>query len=281
MVGLSAALHCYTGLMLVSRSCLKNRSPVNSRRHMNAIERNIERIRAEIGGAATESGRSPEAITLLAVSKGRSAEEVQAAYHAGQRHFGENYLQEALPKIQALSKLDLVWHFIGAIQSNKTRAISEHFQWVHTVDRLHIAKRLSAQRPAGRALDVCLQINLDAEASKAGIDAAAACELAPQVAQLPHLRLRGLMSIPAPRDVFEDQCAAFEGLRSLYEKLAGGLAIPDFDTLSMGMSDDFQAAVREGATIVRIGTAIFGPREAGQGPEGAKGRTNGAPIGKV
>lgn len=232
---------------------------------MNAIEGNIERIRAEIGKAAAEAGRSPDEITLLAVSKGRTAREIRAAHAAGQRHFGENFVQEALAKIETLADLEAQWHFIGAIQSNKTRAISDHFQWVHTVDRIRIAERLARQLPSQRApLNVCLQINLDAEPTKAGVAPEGATQLALRVAGLSRLRLRGLMAIPAPNRAFEDQCHAFARLKDLFDQLSRQLGAPDFDTLSMGMSDDFPAAIQEGATIVRIGTAIFGPRETAE-----------------
>lgn len=227
---------------------------------MSTIEGNIERIRAEMGRAALEAGRSPDEITLLAASKGRSPREIRAACAAGVRSFGENFAQEALPKMEALADLDLQWHFIGAIQSNKTRAIAAHFQWVHTVDRLRIAQRLARQCPAGRRLNVCLQINLDAEATKAGIAPDEALELGCNVAALAPLRLRGLMAIPAPRTSYGEQCAVFARLKELFDRLGERIETPDFDTLSMGMSDDFSAAIHEGATIVRIGTAIFGPR---------------------
>lgn len=232
---------------------------------MGTIQDNIEGVRGRIRKAAADAGRSPDEILLLAVAKSRSASEVRAAYDAGQRHFGENYLQEAIPKIEAMEGLDVVWHFIGAVQSNKTNAIAQHFQWVHTVDRLRIAERLGAQRPAELApLNVCLQVNLDAEASKAGIAPDAVCELASHVAEIASLKLRGLMAIPAPREDFPEQCATFARLRRLFDEIAPVVASRNFDTLSMGMSDDFPAAIREGATIVRIGTAIFGPRDRGR-----------------
>ena len=186
---------------------------------------------------------------------------MQEAFDAGQRAFGENYLQEALDKIAALQGKTpgLEWHFIGPIQSNKTRPIAEHFDWVHSVDRLKIAQRLSEQRPEELGpLNICLQVNISAEASKSGLAPEALPEVAAQVAQLPRLRLRGLMAIPAPSDDMKQQRAAFAAVRGLYEQLrAGGLAM---DTLSMGMSADLEAAVAEGATIVRVGSAIFGAR---------------------
>jgi len=202
-------------------------------------------------------------VRLLAVSKTFGADAVQEAVAAGQRAFGENYLQEGLDKIRALTEtlpaVALEWHFIGPIQSNKTRPIAENFAWVHTVERLKIAQRLSEQRPAGLApLNICLQVNISGEASKSGVTPAELPALAQAVAALPNLRLRGLMAIPEPEEDFERQRAAFAQLRVLYEQLrADGFAL---DTLSMGMSADLRAAVFEGATIVRVGSAIFGAR---------------------
>ena len=208
-------------------------------------------------GAAHKVGSSP-APRLLAVSKSRDAAEVRAACAAGQREFGENYVQEATAKMAALADLDIVWHFIGAIQSNKTRDIAAHFQWVHTVDRAKVASRLNAA--AGDALDVCVQVNVDAEAQKAGVAPAELPGLVAHIAALPRLRLRGLMVIPRQGG---DSRTSFRRTRSLFETLAAS-AGPHWDTLSMGMSDDFETAVEEGATIVRIGTAIFGPRRSRQ-----------------
>ena len=202
-------------------------------------------------------------VRLLAVSKTFGADAVQEAVAAGQRAFGENYLQEGLDKIrvlaEALPDAGLEWHFIGPIQSNKTRPIAENFAWVHTVEREKIAQRLSEQRPAGLApLNICLQVNISGEASKSGVTPAELPALARAVAALPNLRLRGLMAIPEPEEDFERQRAAFAQLRALYEQLrADGFAL---DTLSMGMSADLRAAVFEGATIVRVGSAIFGAR---------------------
>lgn len=199
---------------------------------------------------------------LLAVSKTFGPEAVLEAVAAGQRAFGENYLQEALDKIGAVQRAGapaLDWHFIGPIQSNKTRPIAEHFSWVHTVEREKIAQRLSEQRPAGMApLNICLQVNISGEASKSGVTPDEVAALAHKVAALPNLRLRGLMAIPEPAGEFAQQRAPFARLRALYEQLrADGLAL---DTLSMGMSADLRAAVFEGATIVRVGSAIFGAR---------------------
>ena len=179
------------------------------------------------------------------------------AYREGQRDFGESYLQEALAKQERLTDFDIVWHFIGPIQSNKTKAIASHFAWVHSIDRLKIAQRLSEQRsPQLPPLNVCIQVNVSGEASKSGIGFAGLPDLAAAVARLPRVRLRGLMAIPAPTEDFEQQCAAFRALREALE----ALDIEGLDTLSMGMSDDLEAAVHEGATMVRIGSAIFGPR---------------------
>ena len=217
-------------------------------------------VRERIAAAARAAGRAPSQIALLAVSKTFAAGEVRAAYAAGQRDFGENYVQEAMEKIIALSDLALIWHFIGPIQSNKTRAIAEHFDWVHSVDRVKIAQRLAESRPAGREpLDVCLQVNLSAERSKSGVTPQALRPLADAVRALPRLRLRGLMAIPEPGGDLSLQRQRFVGLRLLLEQLnADGFGL---DTLSMGMSQDLEAAVLEGATIVRVGTAIFGERK--------------------
>jgi len=212
-----------------------------------------------MAAAATEAGRAPDDISLLAVSKTFAPEAIREAYQAGQTRFAESYVQEALHKIVALHDLPLEWHYIGPIQSNKTRAIAEHFAWVHSVDRLKIAERLSGQRPAHfPPLQVCLQVNISGEASKSGAPPGETAQLAMAIAQLPHLRLRGLMAVPEPGDDVAAQRAAFARLRRLFEQLnRQGLQL---DTLSMGMSHDFAAAVAEGATMVRVGSAIFGNR---------------------
>jgi pyridoxal phosphate enzyme (YggS family) len=196
---------------------------------------------------------------LLAKAAEKPAEAVLEAYAAGQRDFGENFVQEGLEKIAAVGRDDAIWHFIGHLQANKTRAVAEYFQWVHTIDRLKIARRLSAQRPADAAdLNVCIEVNIDEETSKSGVKTAEVAELAAAVADLPGLRLRGLMCLPAIRDHFEAQRQPFARLRELLESLnRSGMQL---DTLSMGMTADYAAAIREGATIVRIGTAIFGAR---------------------
>ncbi|CAG4902534.1 YggS family pyridoxal phosphate-dependent enzyme [Paraburkholderia saeva] len=223
---------------------------------------NLDAVRQRIALAAHVAGRDPRSVELLAVSKTFPAEDVRVAQAAGQRAFGENYVQEALTKIEALADLraDLEWHFIGPLQSNKSKPVAENFDWVHSVDRLKIAERLSAQRPDNLLpLNVCVQVNASGEASKSGIEPGEALELARAVAALPRLRLRGLMSIPEPAGDIEAQRAPHRLLHALFEQLCTeGLAL---DTLSMGMSGDLEAAVIEGATLVRVGTAIFGARD--------------------
>jgi len=228
---------------------------------MATIAENLQGVTARIARAAAAAGRDPSAITLVAVSKTFPAGCVAEARAAGQRAFGENYVQEALAKQAALADGSLEWHFIGPIQSNKTRAIAEHFAWVHSVDRLKIAERLDAARPAGLPpLNVLLQVNADAEDTKSGVAPDELAALAQAVARLPRLALRGLMCIPRPAADFEAQRRPFARLRGLRDALAaGGLAL---DTLSMGMSADLEAAVAEGSTLVRVGTAIFGERSA-------------------
>ena len=229
---------------------------------MSTIAENLSRVREQICDAERRYRRQPGSVQLLAVSKTHPAERIVEAARAGQRSFGENYLQEALEKMQVLGDTaDLEWHFIGPIQSNKTHKIAEHFAWAHSVDRLKTAQRLSAQRPAELApLNVCLQVNISAEASKSGVVPVDLPALAEQVSQLPRLHLRGLMAIPAPAANFEQQRQPLRALRLLQEQLQNsGLAL---DTLSMGMTDDLEAAIAEGATWLRIGTAIFGPRQA-------------------
>jgi len=226
---------------------------------MTEISERIQRIRNDIQRAALKYGRDPDSVRLLAVSKTKPPGAILAAYAAGQRLFGENYLQEALDKMTGLAAFDIEWHFIGRIQSNKTRLIAESFSWVHGIDDIKQARRLSEQRPEkSPPLNLCLQINLSGEASKGGIEPEAALDLAHEIAALPRIALRGLMALPAPEADFEQQRAPFRRLRQLLEKLQSqGLKL---DTLSMGMSDDLEAAVAEGASILRIGTALFGPR---------------------
>ncbi|MCP4331271.1 MAG: YggS family pyridoxal phosphate-dependent enzyme [Gammaproteobacteria bacterium] len=226
---------------------------------MNNIEKNLSHIHARIAAAATACNRDPDSVLLLAVSKRKPANDIRCAYASGQRAFGENYLQEALQKIQELQDLDIGWHFIGAIQSNKTRSIAEAFDWAHCIDRAKIARRLSEQRPSQLApLNVCIQVNIDHETSKAGIDLTELAELAGEIDALPGIRLRGLMSIPAPREDIAAQREAFARLADALQSLRQqGI---DCDTLSMGMTGDMEAAIAEGSTLVRIGTAIFGER---------------------
>jgi len=229
---------------------------------MTPISANLQAVLVRIGAAARQCGRKPEEIHLLAVSKTWPAACVRDAANAGQRAFGENYVQEGIDKIGELAALaapPLCWHFIGPLQSNKTRPVAEYFDWVHSIERLKTAERLSAQRPAAKGvLDVCVQVNVSGEASKSGCAPAAALALAKAVAALPNLRLRGLMCIPEPLAGFDAQRRPFRALRELYETLrADGLPL---DTLSMGMSHDLEAAIAEGATLVRVGTAIFGER---------------------
>ncbi|RDU95009.1 YggS family pyridoxal phosphate-dependent enzyme [Trinickia dinghuensis] len=229
---------------------------------MSHIADNLLAVQARIARAAQTAERTPDSIRLLAVSKTFPAEDVRAAFTAGQCAFGENYVQESLSKIEALADLRarIEWHFIGPLQSNKTRPVAEHFDWVHSVDRLKIAQRLSEQRPdALPPLNVCLQINVSGEASKSGVAPADAPALARAIGALPKLRLRGLMSIPEPAGDLEAQREPHRILRALFDALvAEGVAL---DTMSMGMSGDLEAAVMEGATIVRIGTAVFGKRD--------------------
>lgn len=212
-----------------------------------------------IARAAVAAGRDPAGVRLLAVSKTWPAESVREAAAAGQRAFGENYVQEGVAKVEALADLGLEWHFIGPLQSNKTRLVANRFSWVHSIDRLKIAERLAEQRDVHLPpLDVCIQVNVSGEASKSGVAPADLPELARAVASLPRLRLRGLMAIPEPTPDVALQRARFASLRMLRDELnAAGLGL---DTLSMGMSDDLEAAIAEGSTMVRVGTAIFGSR---------------------
>lgn len=225
------------------------------------LDDNLAAVQRRIVAACTAAGRAPEGVTLLAVSKMQDADAVRAAVAAGQRRFGENYVQEAVEKIAALADLraGLEWHLIGPLQSNKTRVVAEQFDWVHSVDRLKIAQRLSEQRPADLPpLQVCLQVNIDGQASKSGLAPDEVAEVAKAVAALPRLHLRGLMAIPDPGHTGHDAHVPHRALRRLLEGLqARGLAL---DTLSIGMSADLEPAIAEGATIVRVGTALFGGR---------------------
>lgn len=227
---------------------------------MSMIAANISTLGERISAAAQAAQRDPASVGLLAVSKTKPAEALREAYAAGLRDFGENYLQEALGKQLELADLPLCWHFIGPIQSNKTRAIAENFAWVHSVDRLKIAQRLSEQRPADLPpLNICIQVNVSGEASKSGCTPADLPALAEAISALPRLKLRGLMAIPEPTDDLAEQNAAFAAVSTLQ----GQLNLP-LDTLSMGMSHDLEAAIAQGATWVRIGTALFGARDYGQ-----------------
>ena len=224
---------------------------------MNAISENLAQVRHRLHQAEQLAGRPEGSAHLIAVSKTWPAAALAEAYQDGQREFGENYVQEALAKQDELQGYAIVWHFIGPIQSNKTRPLAERFDWVHTVDRLKIAQRLSEQRPAHLApLNVCIQVNVSDEPSKAGVRLEELAALAEAVTQLPRLRLRGLMAIPAPSANLDAQRLSFRMLREALE----GLGIAGMDTLSMGMSGDLESAVMEGATLVRVGSAIFGQR---------------------
>ena len=226
---------------------------------MIRVTENLALIRDLLAKSAVKAQRDPATVKLLAVSKKQSVDKILEAAHAGQRDFGENFVQEGLDKIEKIASEELVWHFIGHLQTNKTRTVAEHFDWVHTIDQLKTAERLSRQRPPERdPLSVCLQVNIDEEAAKSGIKPDALAELAQAVQELPGLRLRGLMCLPAVRSTPAGQREPFRKLRELAESLSA-MEIAT-DTLSMGMSADFDAAIAEGATIVRIGTAVFGPR---------------------
>ena len=226
---------------------------------MLEIKNNLESVRQRIAASCSACGRDPAQVGLLAVSKTFGPEAVAQAYAAGQAAFGENYIQEAVEKIQALADLPLQWHCIGPVQSNKTRLVAEHFDWVQSIDRLKIAERLSAQRPTARGpLQVCIQVNIDGGPSKSGVPAQEALALARAVAALPGLRLRGIMTIPEPAAGEQATLAVHRRAKELFEQLrSAGL---DLDTLSMGMSADLEAAIQAGSTLVRVGSAIFGAR---------------------
>ncbi|QXG41551.1 YggS family pyridoxal phosphate-dependent enzyme [Pseudomonas viridiflava] len=227
---------------------------------MSTIAANISTLEQRIRTASLAAQRDPASVGLLAVSKTKPSSALREAYAAGLRDFGENYLQEALGKQAELADLPLCWHFIGPIQSNKTRAIAENFAWVHSVDRLKIAQRLSEQRPEGlEPLNICIQVNVSGEASKSGCTPEDLPALAAAISALPRLKLRGLMAIPEPTEYQAEQAAAFAAVRTLQDQLDLPL-----DTLSMGMSHDLEAAIAQGATWVRIGTALFGARDYGQ-----------------
>ena len=226
---------------------------------MTPIPANLQAVHQRIAAACKAVGRAPQTVNLLAVSKTWPASDVRTAAACGQRAFGENYVQEGVDKIAALADLGLEWHFIGPLQSNKTRPVAEHFAWVHTIDRLKIAERLSVQRPEHLPpLQVCIQVNVSGEASKSGVAPQEATALAHAVAKLPRLQLRGLMAVPEPTEDVGILSAQFDRLRGIYEELKTQ-DLP-LDTLSMGMSHDLETAIAAGATMVRIGTAIFGAR---------------------
>lgn len=226
---------------------------------MTTITSALQAVKQRILAAAAQSGRAPGSVQLLAVSKTFPAGAVREAFAAGQTAFGENYAQEALAKITALGDLDAEWHFIGPLQSNKTRVVAENFSWVHSIDRAKIADRLSAARPVGLPpLQVCIEVNISGEASKGGVTPEDAAILASHIKQLPRLKLRGLMAIPAPTEDPAQQSMQFRHLRELLDKLNSQNF--QLDTLSMGMSADLESAIAEGATIVRVGSAIFGAR---------------------
>jgi pyridoxal phosphate enzyme (YggS family) len=224
---------------------------------MNDIKQRLAKINSQIRHAEKAAGRDKESVQLLAVSKTKSVTDIAIAYQAGQRRFGESYLQEALNKQQELAAFDISWHFIGPIQSNKTRPIATHFSWVHSVDRLKIAKRLSDQRPAHLpALNICLQVNISAETTKSGVTLAELPQLIKQVSSLPNIKLRGVMTIPESVSDYESQRLPY---RLLYQAVKQ-LDMAELDTFSYGMTGDLKAAIVEGSTIVRIGTALFGAR---------------------
>jgi pyridoxal phosphate enzyme (YggS family) len=228
---------------------------------MATIANNLQLVRSRIEQACSRVGRQTDSVTLLAVTKTFPAVTVREAFHAGQRWFGENYVQEAIDKITELADLrdQLSWHMIGPLQSNKTRVVAEHFDWVHTIDRLKIAQRLSEQRPAHLPpLQVCIQVNTSGEASKSGVAPGEALALAQAVSTLPRLCLRGVMALPAPSDDPQVQTAALRQVRVVFDHLcSGGLSL---DTLSMGMSSDLESAIEQGSTLIRVGTALFGHR---------------------
>ncbi|NHB86983.1 YggS family pyridoxal phosphate-dependent enzyme [Photorhabdus tasmaniensis] len=228
---------------------------------MNNIEQNLQDVRTRIAVAAQKCERSPEEITLLAVSKTKPVEDIEKAIVAGQRQFGENYVQEGVEKITYFAnRNDLIWHFIGPLQSNKSRLVAENFNWCHTVDRLKIAQRLSEQRPEGmEPLNILIQINISDEQNKSGIQLAELPTLAAEVSKLPNVKLRGLMAIPAPEPDYERQLVVFRQMEQAFFNLK--TQYPQIDTLSMGMTDDMAAAINCGSTLVRIGTAIFGARQ--------------------
>lgn len=234
---------------------------MNQRQH-SAIAENLQQVRDRIASSAALCERSPEEVTLLAVSKTKPASAIEEAIAAGQLAFGENYVQEGVEKVAAFAnhQPSLIWHFIGPLQSNKSRLVAENFDWCHTIDRLKIAQRLNEQRPAGKApLQVLIQVNISDEQSKSGIKLAQVAQLAADISAMPNLTLRGLMAIPAAESEYSRQLAVFSQMAEAYQQLKQ--RYPQVDTLSMGMTDDMPAAIAAGSTMVRIGTAIFGARD--------------------
>ena len=231
------------------------------------IQQNVLRIQHRIEAACQQAGRASNTVRLLAVSKTKSVAEISTAFEAGQSAFGENYVQEGVDKIQHFQAqgLQLEWHFIGPLQSNKTRLVAEHFDWMQTLERAKIADRLNEQRPADKApLNVLIQINISDEETKSGISPHEMLNLAKHIENLPHLRLRGLMAIPAPTENIAEQESAFKKMAALFEQLKQAFPTQPIDTLSMGMTDDMSSAIKCGSTMVRIGTAIFGARDYAQ-----------------
>ena len=231
------------------------------------IQQNVLRSQHRIEAACQQAGRVANAVRLLAVSKTKSVAEISTAFEAGQNTFGENYVQEGVDKIQYFQAqgLQLEWHFIGPLQSNKTRLVAEHFDWMQTLERAKIADRLNEQRPADKApLNVLIQINISDEETKSGISPHEMLNLAKHIENLPHLRLRGLMAIPAPTENITEQESAFKKMAALFEQLKQAFPTQPIDTLSMGMTDDMSSAIKCGSTMVRIGTAIFGARDYAQ-----------------
>lgn len=223
------------------------------------ITENLSKIRNEIRSTENEFQQEENSVSLLAVSKTRSVDEIMTAYNAGQRHFGENYCQEAVEKIDAIGQNEIIWHFIGPIQSNKTSLIAQYVDWAHTIDRIKIARRLNESRPDdAAALNICIQVNISGEESKSGISLNSVDDFINELRQFKRLKVRGLMALPAPSNNFEEQRAAFSILKQKFSSLKENRT--EFDTLSIGTTQDMRAAIAEGATIVRIGTAIFGPR---------------------
>jgi PLP dependent protein len=227
--------------------------------HFMKITANLNQIRNQISQTENQFHRETGSVSLLAVSKTRTVDEIMTAYDSGQRHFGENYCQEAIEKIDTIKQTDIVWHFIGPVQSNKTSQISQYFDWVHTVDRVKIARRLDESRPENTPpLNICIQINISGESSKSGIALDETEDFIKELAQFERLKIRGLMTLPAPTESFEEQRLSFAEINKKFTELNNnGLKL---DTLSIGTTNDMDAAIAEGATIVRIGTALFGPR---------------------